>query len=119
MQGINQKVVVMDFASSLGKFEGDRVLVKVFIELFHGEGVDILSCSVLDIPWDECFSKGGIEFVDHLLQVLCARVIELHVPAFGEGTGSSFGQLTEKNHDDSSFIIIVVLVYLEVGVHCH
>ena len=57
----------MDFASSLGEFEGYGVLVKVSIKLVHGEGVDILVCLVRDVSRDEGFFKGDIEFVDRYL----------------------------------------------------
>ena len=53
----------MDLTSSLGEFEGDGVLVEVSIELFHGEGIDILACLVLDIPRDEGFLECDVEFV--------------------------------------------------------
>ena len=109
----------MDFTSSLGEFEGYRVLVKVSIKLVHGEGVYVLASSVYDISRDECSFKGGIEFVDCLLRVGSALVVELHVPTFSEGTSSSFGQLAEKNHNDLLFVVIVVLVYLEVVLHHH
>ena len=109
----------MDFASSLGKFEGYGIFVEVSIELFHGEGVNVLACSVCDISGNEGFFKGDVEFVNHSLQVRYARVGKLHVPAFGEGTSSSSGQLAEEDHSDPSFVIIVVLVYLKVGFHHH
>ena len=56
----------MDFASSLGKFEGYRVLVEVSIKLFHGEGVHVLLSSVLDIPQD----KGFLKVVEELFGIL-------------------------------------------------
>ena len=107
----------MDFASSLGEFEGYGVLVKVSIKLVHGEGVDILACLVCDVSRDEGFFKGDIEFVDHYLQVWYAWVGELHVPAFSEGTGSSFGQFVKEDHNDLPFVVIEVLVYPKIGFH--
>ena len=99
----------MDFTSSLGEFEGNGVFVEVSVELFHGEGIDILACSVLDIPRDEGFLEYNVEFVDHNLQVGCAQVGELHVPAFSKGTGSSIGQLVEEDHGDLLFVIEVLV----------
>ena len=99
----------MDLTSSLGEFEGDGVLVEVSIELFHGEGIDILACSVLDIPRDEDFLECDIEFVNCNLRVRCAWVSELCVPAFGEGTSSSINQFVEEDHGDLLFVIEVLV----------
>ena len=109
----------MDSTLSLGEFEGYGVLVKVSIELVHGEGVNILLCLVLDILQDKGFFKGSTEFVKGYFCIRYEQIDELHVLSFGEGTCSSLGHFAEENYDDHLFVIIEFMVYLEIGFHHH
>ena len=68
-KGIDQNVVSINATACLGQSEGCGILIKISSELIHGQGIDGLVGSILQVFWDEGVFKGFTKFLEGFVQL--------------------------------------------------
>ena len=112
LKGINEDRVGGDSTAGLGKSKHGSIPIKVSLEvLSHGEGIDGLASSVLEVLQDEGLGKDVYQFLECLICCRNLGVPDLNIPAFHEGSSSSIAHLVECY----KYLVLVAVLGL---IHC-